>query len=118
MEVPVQITFHGLEPSAAIEEKIREKVARLDACYARITRCRVVVEVPHRHHERGKLYQVRIDLSVPDAELVVSRDSAERQSHRDVFVAIRDAFDAARRQLEDYTRRRRGEIKAHEAKAS
>ncbi len=118
MKVPVQITFRGVEPSAAVEAKIHEKVERLEACYAGITSCRVVIETPHRHQQRGKLYHVRIDLAVPDAELVVSRDPADQQSHRDVFIAIRDAFHAARRQLEDYARRRRGEVKTHEVKAS
>lgn len=118
MSLPVQITFRGIEPSAAIEAKIREKVEGLDACYSRITRCRVVVETPHRHQQHGKLYHVRIDIAVPDAELVVSRNPQEHQAHQDVFIAIRDAFHAARRQLEEYARRRRGETKAHEAEAS
>ncbi len=76
--------------------------------------CRVVVEAPHKHHHRGNIYHVRIDITVPDEELVVSRDPGQQQTHDDVYVAIRDAFKAARRQLEDYARKRRGDVKSHE----
>ncbi len=76
--------------------------------------CRVVVETPHRRHHQGMLYHVRIDLTVPGGELALSREPAAHHAHEDVFVAIRDAFDAAVRQLEDYVRRRRAQIKRHE----
>ena len=77
--------------------------------------CRVAVEAPHKHHHKGKLYHVRINITVPDKELVVSREPDQHHAHEDVYVAIRDAFDAMRRQLEDYARRRRGKVKRHEA---
>jgi ribosome-associated translation inhibitor RaiA len=76
--------------------------------------CRVVIELHHRHHHQGNLYHVRVDLKVPDAEIVASREPAEHHAHEDVYVAIRDAFNAVRRRLEDYIRRRRGVVKAHE----
>ena len=118
MTPPVQITFRHIPASAAIESKIHDKVARLGSVYDRITSCRVVIEAPHRRHHHGKLYHVHINLVVPDAELVVSHEPHDQHAHEDVYVAIRDAFHAARRQLEDYARRRRGEMKKHEAKAS
>ena len=71
--------------------------------------CRVVVEVPHKHHQQGRRFNVRIDIGVPGSEIVVNRDQAE-----DVFVALRDAFDAAKRQLEDYAHKIRGDVKAHQ----
>ena len=104
MQIPLQITFHGMERSDAIEAKIREKAAKLDRFHSRLTSCRVVVEVPHRHHHKGKLFSVRIDMTVPGGELVVNRDSSDH-SHEDVYVAIRDAFNAAIRQLEDHARK-------------
>jgi ribosome-associated translation inhibitor RaiA len=71
------------------------------------------VEKPHRHHQKGTLYHVRINLTVPGKEIVVQRDPAEHQEHGDIHAAIRDAFDAAKRQLEDYARERRREVKQH-----
>jgi ribosomal subunit interface protein len=105
-----------MEPSAAVEENIREKAGKREQFYDRIMSCRVVVEVPHGHQHQGRLYQVRIDLGVPDGELVVSHEHHHRDhAHEDVYVAIRDAFDAMKRQLEDYARKRRGKVKQHEA---
>jgi ribosomal subunit interface protein len=105
-----------MEPSAAVEANIREKAGKLEQFYDRIMSCRVVVEVPHGHQHQGRLYQVRIDLGVPDGELVVSHEHHHRDhAHEDVYVAIRDAFDAMKRQLEDYARKRRGKVKQHEA---
>lgn len=114
MRLPLQVVFHNLDPSPAVESRIREKAAKLDLYYDQIMSCRVVVEAPHKHHQKGRLYRVQIDVTVPDEELVVSRDPGQDHAHEDVYVAIRDAFDAMRRQLEDYARRRRGKVKNHE----
>jgi len=114
MQIPLQITFRGMAPSAAVEAKIRERAAKLDRYYRRIMGCRVIVETPHRHHHQGKLFHVRVDLTVPGGELLVRREPARHHAYEDVFVAVRDAFDAIQRQLEDYVRRQRGQVKAHE----
>ena len=113
MKLEVQVTFRDMEPSRVIEQAIREKAAKLDQFHDRITGCRVVVAAPHRHHHKGRLYNVRIDMTVPGGELVVNRDNSQDAAHHDVHVAVRDAFNAARRQLQDYARRRRGEVKTH-----
>ncbi|MCK6555836.1 HPF/RaiA family ribosome-associated protein [Candidatus Binatia bacterium] len=113
MQVPLQISFRNMEPSAAVEAKVRERAAKLDRFHDRITGCRVVVEAPHKHHHQGKLFHVRIDLTVPGGELLVTRDPAQAHGHEDVYVAIRDAFAAARRQLDQYVAQRRGSVKAH-----
>jgi ribosomal subunit interface protein len=113
MQEALQITFRDLPPSAAIEAKIREKAARLEQFCSDIIGCHVVVEAPHHRQHQGGLYHVRVDVTVPDAELVVSRDPQQHHEHEDVYVAIRDAFDAVRRRLEDYQRRRRGGVKTH-----
>jgi cold shock CspA family protein len=113
MRLPLQIAFHNLSPSAEIEAKIRAEAERLDDFHDRIMSCRVVVDVPHRHHQAGNFYQVRIDLKVPGEELAVRREPSEQIDHRHPELAIRDAFDEARRQLEDYARRQRGQIKVH-----
>ena len=113
MQLPVQITFRNVVRSDALEEKIRERAIRLDSYYDRITSCHVTVEAPHRHQHQGKLFQVVLHLVVPGTELVVNRAPQEHHAHEDVFVAVRDAFDAASRQLEDYSRRQRGDTKVH-----
>lgn len=114
MKLPLQVVFRNMGPSDAVEAKVRERAAQLDRFYEHVMSCRVVVEAHHKHHHQGNLYHVRVDLKVPDGEIVASRDPVGHHAHEDVYVAIRDAFDAARRQLEDYVRRRRGETKAHE----
>lgn len=113
MQLPLQVTFRNMDPSAAIEANIQEKANKLDAFYDRIMGCRVVVEAPHRHHHKGKLYHVRIDMTVPGDELVINREPSRHAAHEDVYVAIRDAFGAARRKLQDYARRQRGLVKIH-----
>lgn len=115
VQIPVQITFRGMETSEAVEARIHEKVAKLENFHDRITSCRVVVEAPHRRHQKGRLYSVRIDLTVPGGELVVNNEKRFHQSHEDVYVALRDAFNAMRRQLEEFAREQRGDIKRHEA---
>lgn len=114
MKLPLQVVFRNMVASAAVEAKIRERAEQLDRIYEHIMSCRVIVEAHHKHHHQGNLYHARIDLKVPDTEIVASREPGEHHAHEDVFVAVRDAFDAVDRRLEDYARRRRGQVKAHE----
>lgn len=114
MQIPLQIAFRNLERSEAIAAKIVERAAKLESYYDRIIGCRVMVELQHKHHHRGNHYHVRVDVTVPGAELVANREPGEHHAYADVYVAIRDAFDTIRRQLEDHARERRGDVKAHE----
>lgn len=109
MKLPLQITARNFDLPDAFREDILERAEKLDEFYARIMRCRVVVETPHRHSHEGIKYNVHIDITVPGAELVVKREPSE-----DLNVAIRDAFDAARRKLEDFARKQRGDVKQRE----
>jgi ribosomal subunit interface protein len=109
MQVPLQITMHGFDHSDALETSIRERVEKLERFHPRIMSCRVTVEQVRKHHQQGRQFTVRIDARVPGEELVVTRDHDE-----DIQVALRDAFDSARRQLEETIREKRGEVKAHE----
>lgn len=113
MKLPVEITFRNMPISEALEANIREKVDKLEQFCDRIMSCRVVVDANHRHQHKGNLFHVRIDISVPGQELVVSRDPSENQAHADAYVAVRDAFAAARRQVEKFVRSNRREAKAH-----
>jgi len=109
MKLPPQVTLRDIEHSEAIEAKINEKIEKLKQFSDRIMACRVTVESPQRRHHQGKLYTVRIDITVPGTELVVNR-----VEHEDLYVAIRDAFDAAKRQVEGYVRKQRRDVKSHE----
>ena len=109
MQRPVQITFKDIPHSDAVETHIRDKVAKLEIFYPNIIGCHVTVELPHKHHHQGKLHNVRIDIKVPGSEIVVNRDK-----HEDIYVALRDAFDAAKRQVEEFGRKQRGDVKRHE----
>ncbi len=107
MEIPVQINFHDVDHSDAVEARIREKVEKLEQYSDRIIGCRVTVEAPHKHHHKGKLYTVKIDLTLPGGEIVVAHDNHDDHAHEDVYVAIRDSFEAMRRQLKKHVRQTR-----------
>lgn len=129
--IPSHITFRGISHSPELDADIAERIEALAKLYPRITRCRVLLEVPHRHHRDGTHVHVRIEMVIPDHEpLVVSRepslhgglrDAEEQQrrkdaeiadSHRHAEVAIREAFETARRRLEEFARGRRAAAKA------
>jgi cold shock CspA family protein len=132
MQLPLQITFRNMEPLAEAEEWIRAETAKLETFYGRVMGCRVAVEVPHGHHRKGRLYHIRIDLTLPGKELVIKHQpalSAEVRRagpaqmakrfelgapHRNLHLAIADAFHLAGRSLQDYVRRQRGDVKTHE----
>jgi putative sigma-54 modulation protein len=118
MQAPLEIVFHNVDRSPAVEAAVRERAAKLELFAENITSCRVTVEAPHKNHQQGNLYTVRVDLRFPGGEIVVNRSHNEDHAHEDVYVALRDAFKAARRQLQDYQRIRRGEVKSHEAETA
>jgi ribosomal subunit interface protein len=102
MKLPVQIAFRGLEPSAAVEAAAREKVAKLELFCKDLISCRVEIEQLDKHRQQGRPFLVRIDVTLPGHELTVNQ-----QPNEDAYVALRDAFDAMRRQVEDVVRRTR-----------
>jgi cold shock CspA family protein len=130
MQITPSITFRGIEPSLELEEEIRTRLARLETFSQSIMGCRVLVELAQRHHEAGNRYHVRIDLTVPGEEIVVAHEAslhaaaqgtgveATRKAdepdpvRKHARVAVREAFDVARRRLQDYVRRQRGTVKA------
>ena len=105
MPLNLQITFRDMDTSPSVEAQVRHRVEELEEISDRIETCRVIIEAAHRHHRQGKLYQVHIDIAVPGRHVVVNRNPGEDHAHEDLHVAIRDAFDAARRQLQDRMRR-------------
>ena len=135
MRFPVQITWRDMAPSTAVGAKIREEAEKLEEFYDRITSCRVTVEIPRRYRSGEYQFHIRIDLTMPGAEIVVNHeptlhsslqrlDGEERAKvqelsapHKDVFVAIRDAFKVARRKLQEYAHRQNGAVKHHKTHA-
>ncbi len=134
--IPIQVAFRGFPHSDALESDIREHVAWLEQFSANIVRCRVVVELPHRHQQSGRHFHVRIELTVPGgAPIIVSHEPSlhgpvkdvEEPEHRKeteiesvrryAAVAVHEAFHAARRQLQDAVREQRGAVKGHELPA-
>jgi len=113
MQSPLQITFRHMPSSDAVAARIQERAAELERFFDRIISCRVVVECRHPRRQQGNLFRVGVDLKVPGNEIVVGRDPAAHHAHEDVHVAIRDAFDATRRLLEDHVRQGRGDVKLH-----
>ena len=109
MQVPLQITVRDVPHSPALDARIREKATKLEEFHPRITGCHVTVGESGKHSRQGRQFVVRIDLRVPGREIAVTREHDE-----DVFIALRDAFHAARRQLEDVVREKRGDVKAHD----
>ena len=131
--IPTQVTFRGLAHSDVLDTNIREHVLWLEQFYPGIVRCRVLIELPHRHRRGARPFHVRIELTVPGGSpILVShepsaharlKDVEEEGQHKDTeterlnrhaAVAIREAFDAARRRLEDFAREQRGDVKTHE----
>lgn len=129
MQLPPTITFRGVERTAALEAEVITRLRKLETYYPGIMGCRVLVEFVQRHHEAGNRYHVRIDLTVPGEEIVVAHEASLRATTQDVDaekitrlaepdperkharVALREAFDIARRLLQDYARRQRGSVK-------
>lgn len=116
MQTAPQISFQDIDPSPAVEASIREKIAELEKFHPRITACNVVIRAPHRSGRKGRTYDIRIRLDIPGKELVISRDTGADHAHEDIYVAIRDSFNEARRRLEDQVRLQSGHrSKAHPA---
>jgi len=109
MQQEPQITFHNMGRSAALEAKTLEKIAKLDSVFNGVVGCRVAFEARHKHHHQGTIYHVTINLSIPGIDVVVTSLPEENHAHEDPFVALRDAFDAARRQLATKTAKLRGD---------
>jgi cold shock CspA family protein/ribosome-associated translation inhibitor RaiA len=115
MQVPLKIVFEHVGPSDAIEAAVRKEAQRLERFYDRITSARVVIARPQHRHQKGDTYSVRVHLALPGGKHIdITREPAATGRHEDAYVTIRDAFDAAGRQLQDRARRMDGAVKAHE----
>jgi hypothetical protein len=132
MTLPLQITFRNMKHSNEVVDLIRAEAEKLEIFCHRIIACRVEIEVPHRHHKKGKPLHIRIDLTLPGKEIVIKREpvviqgtpvngeaaaSIHKQAklpHADLQLVIHDAFKSAGRRVQDFARRRRGDVKKHQ----
>jgi ribosomal subunit interface protein len=105
MQVPLELSARRATLSPHLESDLRARVEKLERYYHRITSCRIAVEGPSQHHHEGGLYRVRLDITVPGHELVADKEAET------LATAVQDAFVAAERQVEEYARKRRGEVK-------
>lgn len=115
MQSPVQIEFDGVPSSDTLTEKIWSHMDHLEKLFPRITDARVAIGYAYHHHQKGNLFSVRIELNVPGKRLCVAREPGLDKSHKDVNVALRDAFKAMERQLRDYAHKLRREVKTHDS---
>jgi hypothetical protein len=133
MTLPLQVTFRNMKHSAEVEGWIRAEAEKLETFYHRIIGCRVAIEVPHRHHKKGKPLHIRIDLTLPGKEIVIKREPVAnhrtpvygeaaasshakvKSPHADLELVIHDAFKTAGRRVQDFARRQRGDVKKHQA---
>lgn len=115
MRFPLQIQFRGIEKSDFVYNDIWDHIEKLERFYDRIVSCRVLVSLPHQHRHKGRIYHVQIYLFLPGGEIYITSDPEKNEAHADVYVAVRDAFSAARRRLEDFIRKERGVVKEHHA---
>lgn len=109
MQVPVQISFHGCDHSDALTKDINKHAEKIEEFYGRITSCRVVVEAPHKSHTKGKLFHINVEISIPGVGQLVHNDRGNNPAHEDVYVAVRDAFNAIEAQIKKIVGKRRDE---------
>lgn len=114
MQSPPRIIFRGLAPSEGLIEAIERRVEALENVFDGITGCHVLVDLPEHRHRKGHVYHVTVEVSVPRDRIAVSREPEVNHAHEDPYVAVRDAFDAMQRRLQDYSQRRRREVKVHD----
>jgi ribosomal subunit interface protein len=105
MQVPLEISTRRIELTPDLEADLRRRATKMERLYDRITSCRIAVERESLHHNEGGPYRVRLDITVPGSELVADKEA------EDLNIAIRDAFQAAERQIDEFSQRRRGEVK-------
>ncbi len=116
MKIQPRVSFHGLPRSDEVEELCHEEIGKLERYHDRITSCRVVIGEPHHRHHKGNLFSVHIRLGLPGGEVDVNREPPAHHAHEDIHVALRDAFDAVRRRLQDFVRCQEGRTKQHDGR--
>ena len=113
MSIPLNIAFRDFEPTESVRSAVVDHVEKLESYVDRISSCRVTLSAPHRHQHKGRIYHVSIQLHLPGKDIVVDREAEKNSDHEDIYVAIRDAFRAVERKLEEHMRKRRDASKVN-----
>lgn len=116
MTMSVSVTFQGLPSSAALQADIEQHALRLERFAPHLLDCHVTVRRSEDRHHKGNRYLVHVRVTLPGGEFEAGHTAEPDHSHEDPYVAVRDAFDALRRQLEDFVRIRRGDVKSRSPK--
>jgi ribosomal subunit interface protein len=106
MAIPVQITFRDIDPSDAVEARINERVQRLEKFASRATGLHVTVAAPHQSGHKGQIYQFTLELLLPKGDIVIKQGDTPNHAHEDIYVAMRDAFQALERRVQDHLEKR------------
>jgi len=109
----LQITFRDFPTSEALEDRVRHRAAKLYDLFPKITMCRVSLEAPNLRHQKGHRFLCRVDLVVPNAELI-ARNAEQSDVSENAYAAVDEAFDEVARQLDEYSRRSRWDVKQHD----
>lgn len=102
-----QVTFHNIDQTEALNDAVNKRIAKLERYCDQIIAGRVVLDCPHNNHHKGKVYSVGLEIHTPSKEVRVNQDQHDNHAHEDLYVAIRDAFNAAERQLKDIDKKHR-----------
>jgi ribosomal subunit interface protein len=94
-----QVVFRNIEHSDAVEFAVQKRLQKLERYCDEIQSLKVTLETPHNNHYKGKVYHVGVEALVPNHDIVVTHDQHDNQAHEDIYVAIRDAFNAVERRL-------------------
>lgn len=114
MQIAPEITYRNLEKTEAINSLIKEKIAKLENFCDYINSCRVVVEKAHQHPDSGSPYKVSINITIPHGrEIAVSHNPDKGKQYPPLEAVIRDAFEAARRQIVGLSTEQKGARKVH-----
>ena len=106
MRTNVQIIYRKIDHSDSVNSYITKRLAKIERIIDDITLCRVVIEAPHQDHHKGQRYHITVDLALPNQEIVVSNDHHDKSNHEDMYVALRDAFNALTKQVMSKVKRK------------
>lgn len=108
MNSDTQVVFRGIDHSSAVEEAVQRRADKLERYTDQIQSLRVTLESPHNNHHKGKVFHVGVEAFIPNHDIVVNHEQHDKHSHEDIYVAIRDTFDAVERQIKEvYEKQRR-----------
>jgi ribosomal subunit interface protein len=114
VQLPLQITYRDMDPTPGMDAAIRDKVDHLQRYHPRIVRCHVVVDAPHASQHHPHHFRVMFNLTIPGKEIVAAKENHDKPEQRDFYIALRDSYEAARRQLESEREKAQGHTKVHE----